>query len=167
MRIAWRTIGAIIRRVCADIGMAHDRLGGLRRIGIGEISDKRGHKYLTVVVDHDRRLVWATPGRDKATLGTFFDALGADRCAQITDVTVDAADWIAAAVKQRCPTAVRCADAFHVVAWATDALDQVRGRPGMTPAGWPEASPRAAPGGPAKTAGRPPAHGPVMSARRP
>ncbi|HEY5136509.1 MAG TPA: helix-turn-helix domain-containing protein, partial [Candidatus Nanopelagicales bacterium] len=72
MRIAWRTVGAIITRVCADIDAVHDRLGGLRRIGIDEISYKRSHHYLTVVVDHDqRRLVWAAPGRDKATLGAF------------------------------------------------------------------------------------------------
>jgi transposase len=107
MRIAWRTVGAIITRVCAAIDAAHDRLAGLRRIGIDDISYKRGHKYLTVVVDHDaRRLVWAAPGRDKDTLRTFFDALGDDRCAQITHVTADAADWIAAVVKERCPAAV-------------------------------------------------------------
>ena len=48
---------------------AVDRLDGLRRIGIDEISYKRGHRYLTVVVDHDSgRLVWAGPGRDDATL---------------------------------------------------------------------------------------------------
>lgn len=29
-------------------------------------------------------------------------------------------------VAERCPNAVRCADAFHVVARATDALDMVR-----------------------------------------
>jgi transposase len=29
-------------------------------------------------------------------------------------------------VARRCPAAVRCADPFHVVKWATDALDQVR-----------------------------------------
>lgn len=29
-------------------------------------------------------------------------------------------------VAERCPNASRCADAFHVVAWATDALDEVR-----------------------------------------
>lgn len=44
------------------------------------------------------------------------DLLGADRCAQITHVSADAADWIATIVKVRCPQAVRCADAFHVVA---------------------------------------------------
>ena len=67
MRIAWRTVGAIITRVWADIDAAHDRFAGLRRLGIDEISYKRGHKYFTVVVDHDSgRLVWAKPGRDKA-----------------------------------------------------------------------------------------------------
>ena len=77
MRIAWRTVGAIITRVWADVEPLHDRFAGLRRIGIDEISYKRGHKYLTVVVDHDTgRLVWAAPGRDKATLESFFDALG-------------------------------------------------------------------------------------------
>ncbi|EWT01938.1 transposase, partial [Intrasporangium chromatireducens Q5-1] len=41
-------------------------------------------------------------------------------------VSADGADWIAAVVAERCPSAVRCADPFHVVAWATDALDEVR-----------------------------------------
>jgi transposase len=80
-----------------------------------------------VVVDHDSgRLAWAAPGRDRATLGRFFDALGPDRCALITHVSADAADWIAGVVTARCPAAIRCADPFHVVKHATDALDEVR-----------------------------------------
>ena len=127
MRIAWRTVGAIVARVSADIDARVDRLAGLRRIGIDEISYKRGHRYLTVVVDHDSgALVWAAPGRDEATLRQFFDALGDERSAAITHVSADAADWIAKVVAERCPNAIRCADAFHVVAWATDALDEVR-----------------------------------------
>jgi transposase len=127
MRIAWRTVGAIITRVAADAAARTDQLAGLRRIGIDEISYKRHHRYLTVVVDHDRRrLVWAAPGRDTHTLRRFFDQLGAARSAQITHVSADAADWIADVVAERCPNAVRCADAFHVVAWATEALDTVR-----------------------------------------
>jgi transposase len=130
MRIAWRTVGSIISRVWADVEQLHDRFAGLRRVGIDEISYKRGHKYLTVVVDHDSgRLVWAAPGRDKATLDSFFDALeasGAGRCQQISHVSADGADWIAAVVADRCPKAVRCADPFHVVKWATEALDEVR-----------------------------------------
>lgn len=127
MRIAWRTVGAIITRVAADATAGVDQLAGLRRIGIDEISYKRHHHYLTVVVDHDtRRLVWAAPGRDTHTLRRFFDQLGLERSALITHVSADAADWIADVVAERCPNAVRCADAFHIVAWATEALDTVR-----------------------------------------
>jgi transposase len=127
MRVAWRTVGAIVTRVSRDAQQAGDRLAGLRRIGIDELSYKKGHRYVTCVVDHDTgRLVWAAPGRDKATLSRFFDLLGPDRCAKITHVSADGAEWIADVVDQRCPNAVRAADPFHVVAWATDALDQVR-----------------------------------------
>jgi transposase len=127
MRIAWRTVGSIITRVWADIDAVHDRFAGLRRIGIDEISYKKGHKYLMVVVDHDaRRLVWAAPGRNSATVGEFFDLLGEQRCAQITHVSADGAEFIEAIVAERCPDAVRVADPFHVVTWATDALDEVR-----------------------------------------
>ena len=62
MRIAWRTVGAIISRVWADTEKAHDQFADLTRIGIDEISFKRGHKYLTVIVDQDSgRLAWAAP----------------------------------------------------------------------------------------------------------
>ncbi len=53
MRIAWRTVGAIITRVWADTEKQFDQFAGLTRIGIDEISYKRGHKYLTCVIDHD------------------------------------------------------------------------------------------------------------------
>lgn len=128
LRIAWRTVGSIIARVWADTQtQVGDRFANLTRIGIDEISYKKGHKYLTIVICHDTgRLVWAAPGRDKDTLRGFFDALGEDRCALITHVSADQADWIAAVVAERCPNAVRAADPFHIVAWATEALDQAR-----------------------------------------
>jgi transposase len=127
MRVSWRTVGNIVQRVCAEQLAGTDPLTGLTRIGIDEISCKRGHKYLVVVVDHDSgKLVWAAPGRDKATMGRFFDALGPERSAALTHVSADGADWIAAVVAERAPQAVLCADPFHVVSWATDALDEVR-----------------------------------------
>lgn len=127
LRIAWRTVGSIIERVCAEVDARVDRFAGLRRIGIDEVSYKKGHRYLTIVVDHATgRLVWAGVGRDDKTLEGFFDALGEERCARITHVSADAADWIARVVEARCPNAVRCADPFHVVKWATDALDEIR-----------------------------------------
>jgi len=126
MRIGWRTVGRIIKRVVGAFD-GFDPLDGLRRIGIDEISHRKGHRYITVVVDHDSgRLVWAAPGRDKATVHAFFDALGPDRTAALQAVTADAASWIRTVVQDRCPQATLCMDPYHVVAWATDALDDVR-----------------------------------------
>ena len=127
MRIAWRTVGGIIARVWADTGGLVDRFAGLRRIGIDEISYRRGHLFLTVVIDHDSgRVVWVGVGQSKATLQRFFDALGSDRCTQITHVSADSAPYIADAVAANCPGAVQVADPFHVVKWANDALGELR-----------------------------------------
>jgi transposase len=129
LRVAWRSVGSIVERVNADVDASVDRLDGLRRIGIDEISYKRGHRYLIVVVDHDTgRLVWAGPGRNDAALNMFFDELGPVRAAELTHVSADMADWIARVVARQAPNAVRCADPFHVVAWATQALDVERRR---------------------------------------
>jgi transposase len=104
-----------------------DLLDGLRRIGIDEISHRKGQRYLTVVVDHDTgRLVWAAAGRDRKTIEAFFDELGETRCKQITLVSCDMAGWISGPVADRLPDAVRCVDPFHVVMLATDALDEIR-----------------------------------------
>jgi transposase len=127
LRVAWRTVGRMLTRVAEEAGHGVDRLAGLRRIGIDEISHRKGHRYLTVVVDHDSgRLVWAAPGHDEQTLERFFDALGEDRAGQLTHVSADAAVWIANTVARRCPAVVLCLDPFHIVRWATDALDEVR-----------------------------------------
>lgn len=127
MRIAWRSVGAICERVATEAGRGADLLAGLERIGIDEISHRKGHRYLTVVVDHDTgRLIWAAPGRDKKTVAAFFDALGEDRARRLKLVSCDMAGWIEAVLAERCPKAKRCVDPFHVVQLATEALDKVR-----------------------------------------
>jgi transposase len=129
LRIAWRTVADIVTRVVADGRDTNDLLAGLRRIGIDEIAYRKGHRYLTVIVDHETgRMVWAKPGRNKETLAAFFDQLGAERAAELTHVSADGAEWIHTVVAERAPRAVLCLDPFHVVAWAMKALDKVRRR---------------------------------------
>jgi transposase len=111
MRVAWRSVGSILERVCDEARRQVDLLDGLRRIGIDEISYRKGQRYLTVVVDHHTgRLVWAASGRDRQTVLRFFDALGEERCKQLELVSCDMASWIAGPVAERCPDAVRCVD---------------------------------------------------------
>lgn len=129
LRCSWRTIGVMVGRVAADLDAAAggDGLDGLRRIGIDEISHRAGHHYLTVVVDHDtRRLVWARAGHREQSLKAFFAELGPQRTAALTHVTSDAAGWITRPVAARAPDAIHCADPFHVVRWAGEAVNLVR-----------------------------------------
>jgi transposase len=127
LRVTWRSVATIITRVVAQRSATTDRLTGLRRIGVDEISYRKGHRYLLCVVDHDTgRLVWADKGRDSATLRRFFDVLGEERAALLTHISADGAEWIHTVAAERAPQALVCLDAFHVVAWATAALDAVR-----------------------------------------
>lgn len=127
MRVTWRTVGAICKRVAQEAITDRDLFAGLKRIGIDDFSYRKGHRYLTVVVDHDsNRLVWAAPGRDRKTVEKFLDLLGKERCEQIELVSCDMAEPIALAVGDRCPNAIRCVDPFHVIKLATDALDEIR-----------------------------------------
>lgn len=127
LRVAWRTVGAIVERVAKSMQEARDPFAGVTRIGIDEVSYRKGHRYLTVVVDHDSgRLLWAHTGRDEATLRLFFDKLGPERSSRIQLVSADAAAWIHSVVRERCSNATICLDPFHVVQWGTDALDEVR-----------------------------------------
>jgi transposase len=80
MRTSWRTVGGIVARMVADRDRTVDRLAGLTRIGIDEISYRKGQKYMTVVVDHDTgRVVWMADGHGKTVLHRFFDDLGDQR----------------------------------------------------------------------------------------
>jgi hypothetical protein len=51
LRVGWRTVGEIIRRVVGD-RLDERRLEGLLYIGVDEISWRRHHRYLTSVADH-------------------------------------------------------------------------------------------------------------------
>jgi len=126
MRIAWRSIGAIIERVVPRHRTA-DPLDDLSHIGVDELSYRRHHEYITVVIDHgSNAVVWAREGKDAATLGAFFQELGKERCAKLEAVTLDLSAAYIKAVTEASPQARLIFDRFHVQRLAHDALDTVR-----------------------------------------
>lgn len=128
MRVSWDTVGKIISRVREDIEPnLNGRLDGLVEIGIDETSYRKGHKYITVVVNHaTNTVVWAHEGHGKAILTLFMEKLSQQQRESIRVVTGDGARWITSCVKEYLPNCTRCIDAFHVVEWAMEALDKVR-----------------------------------------
>jgi len=127
-RIKWHTVGAIISRVEEDLEKSEpSRYDNLEAIGIDETSYKKGHKYMTVVVNHNTgRLIWAKKGYGKETLAGFFKELTYEQREKIRYVTADGARYITDCITEYCPNAERCVDPFHVVGWANDSLDEVR-----------------------------------------
>ena len=132
LRIAWRTVGAIVTRVDRRRGRGGRVTGspGSAASGSTRSPTSAGHQYLIVVVDHDTgRLLWAAEGRDKKTVAAFFDLLGEDALRRRSSWSrADGADWIADVVGLRCPHAKLCLDPFHVVV-----LGHRRPRPGPPP----------------------------------
>lgn len=126
MRVAWKTVGDIIRRVVKRHGS--DRLlEGLTHIGVDELSYRRHHEYVTVVVDHVRgHVVWARKGKNADTLKAFFEQLGPTRASKLAAVTIDMSGAYIKAVTEAAPHVEIIFDRFHVQRLAHDALDQVR-----------------------------------------
>lgn len=127
-RVSWRTVGRACTRVVAT-ELDPARLDGLFRIGVDEISWRKHHKYLTLVVDHDRGVViWGAQGKDAKTLDGFFEELGEARAAQIQAVSLDLGPAFIKSVQTpgHAPQAIVCADPFHIVKLVGDALDEVR-----------------------------------------
>ena len=127
LRVSWEAVAKIVIDVVADRLDAR-RLDNLYRIGVDEVSYRRGHRYLTVVADHDRdsAVVWAKEGKDAATLGAFYDELGEDRCAQLQAVSMDMGEAYRKATDARAAGARQCVDPFHVVKLANEAIDKTR-----------------------------------------
>lgn len=128
MRIDWETVGRCVHRTLNDIEPERSRrLDNLVNIGIDETSYKKGHKYITVIVNHDTNtVVWAAQGHGKGVLTQFYRQLTPEQLSSIKVVTGDGAKWITECVNEFTPDCERCVDPFHVVEWAMEALDEVR-----------------------------------------
>lgn len=152
MRVEWHTVGEICDRVYKNLeSQSQNRFDGLVNIGIDETSYKKGHKYMTVVVNHDTSsVIWCAIGYGKEVLKSFFKQLSDEQRKTIRCVSADGAQWITDCVSEYCPNAERCIDPFHVVSWATEALDQVRRQ------AWAEANREAKSSQKKRSRGRPP-----------
>lgn len=126
LRTTWSAVDAIVSRVVAD-QIDQQRLEGLVRIGVDEVSWRRRHRYLTLVVDHDTgNVVWGAEGKDAATLARFFGELGPDRSAALKAVSLDLGGAFRSATQAHAPQARICLDPFHVVRLANEAVRAVQ-----------------------------------------
>jgi len=128
MEIDWETVkDAEVRYIR---GLLRKRnLDGVTRIGIDEVSYKKGHKYLTLVTDLDgHRVIYATHGNDGRAIGRFLTWFGPMRCRRLKVVVTDMHDPYLKVLRERLPHAALVFDHFHVSKVVHDALDEIRRR---------------------------------------
>ena len=125
---SWHRVHAICRRY-VDLALAGADLSGLSSLTIDETSYRRGHSYLTLVADADaRKVVFVSKGRGADNIAGFVQHLRAHNGApdNIAAACIDMSPAFIKGVTDHLPKATITFDKFHVVAHASQAVDQMR-----------------------------------------
>jgi transposase len=127
---SWHRVHAICRRY-VDLALARADLSALTSVAIDETSYRRGHSYLTLAADADaRKVVFVAKGRDALTVAGFAQYLRAHKADpdNITAATIDMSPAFIKGISDHLPNAKITFDKFHVIAHASQALDEMRRR---------------------------------------
>ena len=102
-------------------------LDGLRVLLIDEKAVRRGHNYVTVVINGETgEPLYMHEGKKGASLSAFFDQLTEEQKSTIEAVGIDRAGSYKKAIEEHLPDAAIVFDKFHLVANLNQAIDEVR-----------------------------------------
>lgn len=98
-----------------------------KAMSVDEVAWKKGHSYVTNVVDIDKRVViWNHDKHGKSVLDAFYETLTEKERAEIEVVACDGANGFLSSSRQYAENALIVLDHFHVKAYLSAALDDVR-----------------------------------------
>lgn len=122
----WKTVKEIHKRHLLE-KFSEEDIGKPRFLAVDEISLKKRHRYLTLVVNWETgRVLWIGEGRRYETLKEFFGSLTDKQKESIEAIAMDMWDPYIKAVKECCPEAAIVFDQFHVVQAFNKVIDKVR-----------------------------------------
>jgi len=122
----WRIVEHYVSRAVAGLD-----LRGVRAVRLDETASKRGHNYVTMFIDMDRRdkpVIFVTPGKGKACVTAFraFMLAHGGEPSLVAEIVCDMSPAFLAALADNFANAAVTVDRFHVVQLFTTAVDQVR-----------------------------------------
>ena len=120
----WRMLFAHVAKAYAALDLSE-----VCWIGVDEMNCRKGHDYLSVFADLvEKRVIFATEGKDAATFRAFIQALSEHNGhpKAITQVAIDMSPAYQKGVRETLPNADVVFDKFHVVAQVNGAVDAVR-----------------------------------------
>lgn len=113
------------------ISRAHnaDEIGPIKQIGFDETSTRKGHHYVTTMVDlKERRVLYACQGKDSSCLKksvAYLEEKQVDT-QQIEQVCIDMSPAFISGCNSYLPNAAITFDKFHVVKEVNKAMDELR-----------------------------------------
>lgn len=120
----WAMLHEHVEAARAEVSMED-----VRAIGVDEMSRSKGHHYVTVFADMEKRkVVFATPGKDAATWETFSQDMESHggKAAAIEEISMDMSPAYIKGAREQCPQATVVFDKFHVIFNASEAVNKVR-----------------------------------------
>lgn len=100
---------------------------GLRILAVDEIAIKKGHRYMTVVIDYlTGRVVWMAKDRKKKTLDAFFEGMTDEQKQRLEAIAMDMWRPYITSVQESVGHVKIVFDLFHVVAAFNKVIDRVR-----------------------------------------
>jgi len=122
--LVWRIVTHYV-----DAARAQADHATVTQVGVDETSSRRGQNYVSLFVDlEQRKVLFATPGKDASTVAAFAEDLkahGGDPNA-VTEVSADMSQAFANGITANLPNAQITFDKFHVVSLVNNAVEKVR-----------------------------------------
>jgi transposase len=107
----------------------HEDYSSVVAMGVDETSAKKGHDYVTLVVDlNERKTIFVTQGKDSSTMERFKEDLVAHHGIpeNIIDASIDMSPAFIKGIKENFSNAVVTFDKFHIMKVLGKAVDEVR-----------------------------------------
>jgi transposase len=122
--LVWRIVTHYV-----DAARAQADHSTVTQVGVDETASRRGQKYVSLFVDlEQRKVLFATPGKDASTVAAFAEDLkthGGDPKA-VTEVSADMSQAFTKGIAASLPNAEVTFDKFHVVSLVNNAVEKVR-----------------------------------------
>ena len=122
----WRIVHHYVGRMLSELDLAN-----VTTVGVDETASRRGHRYVTVFLDMQRKqepVIFAVPGHGKDAIkafSAFLAAHGGDTD-NVVEVVCDMSQAFLSGVAEHLPKADITVDWFHIVQTFTKRLDEVR-----------------------------------------
>lgn len=96
-------------------------------ISVDEVSYRKYHRYLTNVIDTEKKVViWNEKGRKSEILNKYYKGIGVENCKKIESVALDGAKTYISSTTRYAINALIVYDKFHIAQKLNNTVDSVR-----------------------------------------